>query len=359
MRQEGFDGRRTFLRRAAAGAAGVVLGSLGGAGDAPAFFGRKKSRVSLVPGSDQREAAYRSLKLIEDDIAEAIGGKRVILKVNAGVTYPKARNCSTDVNQIRGILDFLKEIYDRPVIIAEGVASPALSVFVSYRNYDYLALEDEYDVRFIDLNDRPTVRVWIREGCHRPRPVNIITTFLDPDVYMISATRFKTHDAVLVTLSLKNIVMASPVCHYKWKKKEGRNEKAFMHGGRGQKLGRELSYNLFLLANMGVRPDLAVLDGVVGAEGNGPWGATPIESGVAVASTDWLAADRLACELMGVDYGEIKYLNWCGKAGMGNDDLSKIKVVGPDYKKYVVKYKLNRTADKQREWIYENDLYGK
>ena len=60
---------------------------------------------------------------------------------------------------------------------------------------------------------------------------------------------------------------------------------------------------------------------------------------------------------MGVDPKEIKYIQWCGDAGMGTYDLSKIKVIGPDYRKYIVKYRLNKTADKQRAWIYENNLY--
>ena len=71
-----------------------------------------------------------------------------------------------------------------------------------------------------------------------------------------------------------------------------------MHSGGN----RGLSYNLFQLAQIGVQPDLAVLDGVVGMEGNGPVRGTPIEQGVIIASTDWLAADRLGVELMGVDY---------------------------------------------------------
>jgi len=351
--------RRRFLKRLAAGATGLALGSTIRRRDAHALFGSDKSRVSLVPGKDQRETAYRSLLPFRGEIEKAVGDRQVVIKANAGVGSEKAVNCSTDVNQLRGILDFFTEWYDRPIVIAEGIASPAFSVFVSYENYGYLALEKEYNVKLIDLNDQPTERRFIREGIHRPRPINIITTLFDPNNYIVSPTRLKTHNAVIVTLSLKNVVMGSPVCHYKRKDKTNRNEKSFMHGGRGQRIGRELSYNLFLVANMGVTPDLSVLDGVVGAEGNGPWGAESIEHGVMIASTDWLACDRLGAELMGVDYSELKYLNWCGEAGMGVDDLKKIKVVGPDYRDYIVEYRLNKTVDEQRAWIYEDAGYEK
>ena len=75
---------------------------------------------------------------------------------------------------------------------------------------------------------------------------------------------------------------------------------------------------------------------------------------MAVASTDWVAADRLGVELMGMDYQEVKYLQWCSSAGMGLDDLSKIKIIGPDYKKHITAYKLHENIDKQREWLIED-----
>ena len=144
--------------------------------------------------------------------------------------------------------------------------------------------------------------------------------------------------------------MASPVNHYKQKSREGKNEKPLMHSSGN----RELSYNLFLLGTIGVQPDLAVLDGVVGMEGNGPVRGTPVEQGVALASTDWVSADRLGVELMGIDYSEVKYLQWCSAAGMGTDDLSMIKMIGPDYQKHITKYKLHDNIEGQRIWVIED-----
>ena len=55
-------------------------------------------------------------------------------------------------------------------------------------------------------------------------------------------------------------------------------------------------------------PDLSIIDGVVGMEGNGPVAGTPVSSGVAVAGTDPLAADTIATELMGFDPRTVGYL---------------------------------------------------
>ena len=77
-----------------------------------------------------------------------------------------------------------------------------------------------------------------------------------------------------------------------------------------------LQYNLYALAPK-LRPDLAVIDGYQAMEGNGPVAGTPVEHRVAVASLDWLAADRVAVALMGIDLAKMGYLNYCAAAGMG------------------------------------------
>ena len=345
------NGRRNFLKRLSAGAAGLALGSLYSTGDASTRSAvPQNSRVSFVTGNDQRETACQALKPLEKDIQKDIGDKQVVIKVNMGQIRKDWWLNASDANQVRGILDFLAPIYDRKVIVAESTAANAKSTLEGFENYNYMPMLKEYNVRFADLNAESTTTMWIKDENNHPLAINIIDTFLDPNVYLISATRLKSHNCVIATLSLKNVVMAAPINHYKLKQAEGRNEKPKMHSGGN----RGLSYNIFLLANMGIRPDLAVLDGVVGMEGDGPVSGTPVEQSVALASSDWLAADRLGVELMGMDYDEVKYLHWCADAGMGLDDLSKIKITGPDFKKHIMTYKLHKNIDQQREWIEED-----
>jgi len=349
------NNRRSFLKRVTAGAAGLSLGSLYTAHEASArLFGSDKSQVSFETGTDRREMAYRSLKPFRKEIEKAIGKKQVVIKANAGLAVPEYAKNSTHADQLRGILDFLKEIHDRQVIIAEGTASTRCSAFVGFENYKYMNLEKEYKAKLVDANDQPYTLKWIRAAKHHPQSINIIDMYMDPDVYLISAARMKTHNAVVGTFSLKNVVMGSPVCHYRKKGSAQINEKSKMHGGVGSSGGRELSYNHFLLAGMGVTPDLAIVDGVEAIEGDGPWSGEIVEHGVLVTSTDFVAADRVCTELMGIDPKYMKYLEWCSDAGMGNFDLSNIKINGPDIKDHIIKYKMNKNFDWQVEWIHEN-----
>lgn len=347
--KKAFD-RREFLKRVSLGAAGISLGShLHPESAAAKSKAPEKSEVSFVTGKDRRAMVYQALKPFREEVERGIGNKQVVIKANAGLATPENAMYSTHADELRGILDFLKDFYDRQVIIAEGTAGTMMDAFIGFNNYGYMPLEKEYTVKLIDANDQPYTQRFIYAAEHHPVPINIINLFTDPEVYLISAARMKTHNAVVGTYSLKNVAMGSPVCH--WRKKV--NEKSKMHGAPKENGGRELSYNLFLLAQLGVRPDLSVIDAVEASEGDGPWGGTVVEHGVLVASTDFVAADRLCVELMGIDPKWMKYLEWCGMAGMGNFDLSKIKVNGPDYRKHIITYKLNKNFDWQVAWIRE------
>ncbi len=349
---DGETGRRRFLKNLSLGAAGLALGAASGTREASAkLFGSDKSDVSFRVGKDRRAVIYDALKPFRKDVEKAIGKKRVVIKANGGLVTPEFANYSTHADELRAILDFLAPIYDREITITEGCAAVCKSAEIGFESYGWVQLPKEYKkIKLVDANDSPYTPRWIYAGRHHPEPVNIINYFTDPDVFLISAARMKTHNAVVGTYSLKNCAMGAPVCHWR----EKRNEKSKMHGGQVANGGRELSYNLFLVAQMGVQPDLAIVDAVEAIEGDGPWGGNVVEHGVALASMDFVACDRLASELMGIDPVYMKYLEWCGKADMGNFDLGKIKVDGPDWKQHVIKYKMNKNFDWQVAWIHED-----
>jgi uncharacterized protein (DUF362 family) len=338
--------RRKFFKNIAVGAAGLSLGSFGAYEKVSAEnTNTGKSLVGFETGADRREMISSALKPFEDKIGAAVEGKQVVIKVNMGQIEGPLN--ATHPDSVRGVLDFLRPIYKKRVIVAESTAGSERSTLDGFKNFFYTPMLKEYKVKFVDLNEQPETMKWIKDANNHPLGINIIDTFLDPDVYMISVTRIKSHNCVVATLSLKNIVMASPINHYRQKIARGRNEKPLMHSGGNH----GLSYNLFLVANEGVQPDLAVLDGVVGMEGDGPVWGTPIEHKVVLAGTDWLAVDRIAVELMGIDYSDVMYMRWCGDAGMGNDNLTNIEVTGSDYTKHIRNYRMHKNIAGQLDWV--------
>ncbi len=106
----------------------------------------------------------------------------------------------------------------------------------------------------------------------------------------------KTHNAQLVTMSVKNMVLGAPL-HNAPKTTPRWNDKSKYHVGI-----RMMQVNMMLTAQK-LRPfwGAAVIDGYEGMEGNGPHRGTPVPHRIAIASTDYIAADRIGVEAMGID----------------------------------------------------------
>jgi uncharacterized protein (DUF362 family) len=157
---------------------------------------------------------------------------------------------------------------------------------------------------------------------------------LDRSNYIVSAARIKTHDAVIVTFSVKNVAMGSV----------GLPDKVKVHQSV-----RRTNLNIARLAGL-VWPDLAAIDGFEGMEGEGPSQGDPVPLGIAISGTDALSADRVACEVMGVDFSKVGYLYFCAREGRGVSDIEKIEVLGAPLKECVRPFRLHSTVEGQYGW---------
>jgi uncharacterized protein (DUF362 family) len=314
----------------------------------PASAMGRTSRVAVTAGEDRADLAFRALQPFSRQIAAAIGGKRVILKPNnVVIDRPLA---ASDAKNLEGILEFLKSIgKDSNVVIAESPAGG--SVFEGFANYGYDKVAAKYGAKLMDLDkeDFETLYCFDEKDFH-PHACRMTKTLLDSSNYVISAAKFKTHDRIVATLSLKNIVVGAAIKRGGGERPEGgrwgNSDKPVIHGSGY----RGINYNLFTLASR-LHPHLAVIDGYEGMEGEGPAGGTPVNSRVCVVSPDWLAADCVALELMGIDFAKVGYLNYCAQAGLGQGDLTKIEIVGPALKDYIKPYKMARSFEQQLIWM--------
>ena len=327
--------RRSILKGFGVGAAYMVLGSQVFAPKSAYASARSQlpgkdelfekkpgpATVAIKKGNDRREIIRAVLDSIKDDIVKSIGNKKILIKPNFVTTNVEL--CATHVDEVRAILDFLKDIgYDQQITIGESPAGRR--TMEGFENYGYTALEKEFDVKLVDLNETPTVPRFIMGRENSILPVRIISMFLDSDVYVISAAKMKTHDRAVTTLSLKNILMGSPVIT------RGENSKQKMHQTQIASPASILHFNLFQLATQGIYPDLGVIDGFEAMEGDGPIRGTPVDTKIAMASLDPLALDCIGTKMMLKDFDPmwIGYLRALGQAGMGQTDLSKVTVLG-------------------------------
>jgi uncharacterized protein (DUF362 family) len=288
-------------------------------------------RVSLIKGDNRRAIARRSLDLIIDDIQKGLAFRQPVIKPN--FVSSTIQLASSHVDQIRGILDFLSSIYRDKIIIAEAACYDTQT---AYENFGYMRLLQEYNVELVDLNEGPYEMYSINDR-HNKIFVRLSRLLLDKENYVISAAKLKTHDTVVVTLSIKNMAVGSIVG----------KDKTAVHQGVKQT-------NLILARLAGrARPDLAVIDGFEGMEGDGPTRGDPVYPGIGIASIDALAADRVACEIMGVNFHDVGYLHYCAEQGMGEAELNKIEVLGERLSDCIRPFKLHRSVNEQYAWKNE------
>lgn len=336
--------RRDFLKTTACGVVGglIALNFPRAARSAPSSA--EPTRAALIKGDSRADNIFKALKLIEGDIKKGLAGKKkVVIKPNfVGVDR---QLCATHADTVEAILEFLGPYVKDEILIAESPGfAPAMEGF---DNYGYLRLPKKYNVKLIDLDDEPFTILHAVDDKFYPEPIRCANLLLDRDVYVISPAVMKTHDRAVVTLSLKNIVVGAALKDkgFRWGGR-GKNDKPIVHGGRGD---AGIHFNLFTLSQK-LRPDLAIVDGFEGMEGNGPMGGTPVDHKVAVASTDWVATDRIAAELMGFDFTKIGYIWFAAQAGFGEGDLSKIEILGEKVQDNIRKYRPHDRVQFQYKW---------
>jgi len=304
------------------------------------------SVVSLVRGESRRRNVAEALALVEDQILPVLRQKKyVVIKPNVvSLIQPLA---TTNADALHGILDFLAPRFKGPVVIAE---SSAANTFDGYEHFGYTKVPAEHkdrEVTLVDLNAEAryeTLQI-LDDNLHL-QPVRLAARLLDPDAYVICAAALKTHNAVVATLSIKNMALGAPL-HSAPKESARWSDKRRYHVGI-----RQMHYNIFLTAQR-MRPfwGATVVDGFEGMEGNGPNSGLPVPSRIALASTDYVAADRVGVEAMGINPEWVGYLTYCGKTGVGQYDLARIDVRGAKIADVRRSYQLHRDIERMLEWM--------
>jgi uncharacterized protein (DUF362 family) len=156
----------------------------------------------------------------------------------------------------------------------------------------------------------------------------------------------KTHNTVVATLSLKNMCLGAPL-HNARSETQRWSDKRLFHGGV-----RQTHVDIALTAQR-LQPcwGATVLDGWEGMEGNGPGSGTPVASQIAVASTDYVAADRVGLEAMGINPEWVGYLGFCARAGLGQDNLAQISVRGAKLAEVAKKYRMHDDIERELRWM--------
>lgn len=307
----------------------------------------KRSTVALVRGDDRRANVRRALEAIDDEILPGLRRKKYVL-VKPNCVAVNNQVGSTHADALRGILDYLEPRFQGPIVIADSSKDDTREAYENF-GYDRVAAERRSQkVRLVDLNDETDfIQHEVIDRHLHLTPVRLAARLFDPDAYILGCALPKAHDWVVVTMAVKNLVMAAPL-HSSRKESGAWHDKYTYHAG-----ARAIQMNLALTARRMRRFwGATVVDGFQGMEGEGPLRGTAVDSRFALASTDCVAADRVGVEAMGVDPSWPGYLQYCCDMGLGQYDLTKIDLRGGVAIEAVKRpYKLHPRLDRQLEWM--------
>lgn len=308
--------RRRFLRLGGLGTA--LIATAWGTGLLPRTIRRlgwPRSRVALLacegygPGLPARlEQAW--------DLAGGpdVKGKRVLLKPNL-IDYRKDSSISTDARLLDALIDLLLRRGAREVVLGEGPGNRR-DLETVLGDTGVLEVTQRRKVNFVDLNHDDLVPMRTRTiELGEPSLIEdllVPRTWVDADV-RISVPKLKTHHFAGVTLSLKNLFGVVPSARYGWPKN-------ILHWNVIERSILELARTL--------RPDFAVVDGIIGMEGAGPILGTPKEAGVLILGSDLVAVDATATRLMGIDPHQVLHLQAAEDLAMGRALGGAIDIVG-------------------------------
>jgi uncharacterized protein (DUF362 family) len=325
---------------------------------APIYPYTSRSPVSLVKGDVRRKNVLDALMAVDREIRPVMARKKyVLIKINnVSITNQLA---ATHVDAIRGILDYVAPRFKGPVVIAEASSRDTLEGFA---NYKYAQVIPEYKkVSLVDLNRENKYEVFaIVDRNIRPTPVRLAARMMDPDAFVISAAMLKTHNAVVATGSVKNMVLGAPLHSLPgetpvWSDKHVYHAMPPNHEQIGVTDGHHaMNYSMAITAlHMRRNWGVAVIDGFEGMEGNGPTSGTPVPMHIALASPDYLAVDRVSLETMGIPAHAVGYMQYSAQMGLGQFDLSKIDIRGEKPESVKKTFKLNQNANFQLDWLLD------
>ncbi len=227
-------------------------------------------------------------------------GLRVLIKPNLVEVVPGAA-VHTEAALLAAVVDLFEKLGAAEILVGEGPGHRRDTLFLA-DEAGYREAVPRFDARFVDLNrdDVECVRGFAGTdgGIYLPR------TALGADL-VVSVARMKTHHWAGATLAMKNLFGVVPGALYGWPKN-------YLHQvGIGPSVAG--LYRIFPRS-------FAIVDGIVGMEGNGPIQGRARPCGALVMGRDMAAVDATCCRIMRIDPSRIEYLRLSSSPGQLDDE---------------------------------------
>lgn len=205
-------------------------------------------------------------------------GDRVLLKPNLLTGSRPTKECTTNPAVVYCVAQLVKEAGGKPFL----GDSPAFgSAYGVAKANGLLSLARELDLPIVELHGQR----YATESADFEH-LRVSREAMEADA-IINLPKVKSHTQLTLTLGVKNLFGCVPG-----------KMKAWWHMEAGKDVER-FGTMLVETARL-IDPELTILDGIVGHEGNGPSGGEPRDLGLLGAATDVFALDRAVVEILDV-----------------------------------------------------------
>ncbi len=269
------------------------------------------NRVGIVScrgyGHEELDVAVRRAVGLVGGMGDKITpGSKVLVKPNMLAPKSPEAAVTTHPEVVRTVVRMVKECGALP-IIGDSHAIGGFNKAAALTGFAQVARDE--DVPLVELSVAVKVR-----GSGTFRQFEIAREVVEAD-HVINLPKAKTHGQMLLTLAVKNLFGCVPGRRkVQWHFKSGVDRNAFA---------------TMLVELRGIiRPELNIVDAVVGMEGNGPGSGTPREIGYIVAGADAICVDMALSEMLGVPAEKLPTTRVAMRMGLAPQDVSAIECLG-------------------------------
>ena len=276
---------------------------------------------------DIARSAYELLNAVTPSLKT-----RVAIKPNITVPADRDSGIVTHPDFVAGIIDYLIEvgISVKDIVIAEGGGSgkPPHGMDKHFGQSGYAAMAQARGVRLANLNWDERISAQLPQA-EILKEIGIAGTVKKEDTFFINVPKYKTHNLAVTTLCMKNLMGTITPCSERHlcsisKEYAGRQNEITANGItlREERLCRKLC-DLSLAS----KPDLNIIDGVIGRDGTAFHHGKNIQTNLVIAGKNVVTVDAVGSYLMGFDPSEIGYLKIAAQRGLGTIDIERLEVL--------------------------------
>jgi uncharacterized protein (DUF362 family) len=255
------------------------------------------ARVSIVKAPAYDQTVYDTMRRLLAEHLGDVRGRNILLKPNL-VEFEPESSINTHPILVHAADEAFRAMGAATVRIAEGPGHRRNTLDLA-EAAGYFRTIPEFEDRFVDLNLDEVTRVRPSAQVSRIKKLYLPNSALGADL-LVSMAKMKTHHWAGATLSMKNLFGVVPGGIYGWPKN-------VLHWAGIDESIADL-HDAF-------PRHFAIVDGIVGMEGNGPIQGTPKHAGVLVAGRDPVAVDATCCRIMKIDPMKIRYLQLASRRG--------------------------------------------